>query len=143
MTSPRDHDRIAHMVEACDQAAEFVAGRTRDDLGHDRMLQLALVKLVEIVGEAAKAVSDDTRAQYPTVPWSIAARTRDRLTHHYFEVDLDVLWPRSPRVSRLCVPRFLLQRADTRRSTTGSRRSRCVTSTREPARRGAPRAFAG
>jgi uncharacterized protein with HEPN domain len=92
MTSPRDDDRIAHMVEACDQAAEFVAGHTRDDLGHDRMLQLALVKLVEIVGEAAKAVSDDTRAQYPAVPWSIAARTRDRLTHHYFEVDLDVLW---------------------------------------------------
>lgn len=92
MTSPRDDDRIAHMIGACEQAADFVAGRTRDDLEHDRMLQLALVKLVEIVGEAAKAVSDDTRARYPDVPWSIAARTRDRLTHHYFEVDLDLLW---------------------------------------------------
>lgn len=56
------------------------------------MFQLALVKLVEIVGEAAKAVSEQTRAQYPEVPWSIAARTRDRLTHHYFEIDLDRLW---------------------------------------------------
>ena len=56
------------------------------------MLQLALVKLVEIIGEAAKAVSDDTRRRYPDVPWSLAARTRDRLTHHYFEVDLEVLW---------------------------------------------------
>ena len=92
MTSPRDDDRIAHMIAACDQAATFVAGRTRDDLDEDRMLQLALVKLVEIVGEAAKAVSDDTRRRYPEVPWSAAARTRDRLTHHYFEVDLDRLW---------------------------------------------------
>lgn len=92
MTLPRDDDRIAHMIEACDQAAEFVSGRTRADLDHDRMLQLALVKLVEIIGEAAKAVSEDTRARYPVVPWSIAARTRDRLTHHYFEVDLDRLW---------------------------------------------------
>ena len=56
MTSPRDDDRIAHIVDACEQAESFIAGKTRDDLEHDRMLQLALVKLVEIVGEAAKAV---------------------------------------------------------------------------------------
>ena len=92
MPSPRDADRIAHMIEACEQAAEFVDGRTRADLDHDRMLTLALVKLVEIIGEAAKAVSTSTQARYPDVPWSIAARTRDRLTHHYFEVDLDRLW---------------------------------------------------
>jgi len=92
MTSPRDADRVAHIIEACDQSAEFIAGRTRDDFDRDRMLQLALVKLVEIVGEAAKSVSGETQAQYPNVPWSLAARTRDRLTHHYFEVDLDRLW---------------------------------------------------
>jgi uncharacterized protein with HEPN domain len=92
MTSPRDDDRIAHIVEACEEVATFVVGKTRDDLGDDRMLQLALVKLVEIVGEAAKAVSNDTRRRYPEVPWSAAARTRDRLTHHYFDVNLDVLW---------------------------------------------------
>ncbi len=56
------------------------------------MLQLALVKLVEIIGEAAKAVSDETRRRYPDVPWSLAGRTRDRLIHHYFEVDLEVFW---------------------------------------------------
>lgn len=92
MTSPRDDDRIAHMIEACEEAAEFVAGRTIEDLDDDRMLQLALVKLVEIVGEAAKSVSAETQARYPDVPWSAAVRTRDRLTHHYFEVNLDVLW---------------------------------------------------
>lgn len=92
MTSPRDDDCIAHIVDACEEVATFVAGKTQYDLEDDRMLQLALVKLVEIVGEAAKAVSDDTRRRYPEVPWSAAARTRDRLSHHYFDVNLDVLW---------------------------------------------------
>lgn len=92
MTLPRDDDRIAHMIEACEQAAEFVSGRTRADLDHDRMLQLALTKLVEILGEAAKSVSEETRARYPDVPWSEAARARDFLAHHYFQIDLDRLW---------------------------------------------------
>lgn len=47
---------------------------------------------MEIVGEAAKQVSDATRARYPDVPWSAAARMRDRLVHHYFDMNLDVLW---------------------------------------------------
>lgn len=56
------------------------------------MLRLALTKLVEIVGEAAKQISPSGRAEFPDVPWSAAARTRDRLVHHYFDIDLDVLW---------------------------------------------------
>lgn len=56
------------------------------------MLKLALTKLVEIVGEAAKQVSEPTRSQHPDVPWSAAARMRDRLVHHYFDIDLDILW---------------------------------------------------
>jgi hypothetical protein len=53
---------------ACEQAVEFTAGRNRDELDHDRMLQLALVKLVEVVGEAAKAVGEVTRTRDPDVP---------------------------------------------------------------------------
>jgi uncharacterized protein with HEPN domain len=92
MTAPRDDDRIAHILGACEEAAVFVSGCTYDQFAEDRMLQLALVKLVEIIGEAAKAVSPETQAEHPEVPWSAAARTRDRLTHHYFEIDLEVLW---------------------------------------------------
>lgn len=55
-------------------------------------MRLALTKLVEIVGEAAKQVSEEGRAEFPNVPWSAAARMRDRLVHHYFDIDLDVLW---------------------------------------------------
>jgi uncharacterized protein with HEPN domain len=51
-----------------------------------------LTKLIEIVGEAAKAISPDGRAAIPDVPWRAAARMRDRLVHHYFDINLDVLW---------------------------------------------------
>jgi uncharacterized protein with HEPN domain len=89
---PDDEVRVRHLVEAAETAIRFVDGRTRSDLDDDEMLTLALTKLVEIVGEAAKQVTPATRAEHPAVPWSAAARMRDRLVHHYFDIDLDVLW---------------------------------------------------
>ncbi len=89
---PDDDVRLRHLVEAAETAIRFVEGREPADLESDYMLRLALTKLVEIVGEAAKQVSPTTRADHPDVPWSAAARMRDRLVHHYFDIDLDVLW---------------------------------------------------
>jgi len=89
---PDDEVRIRHLLDAGSKALVYSAGKTRDDLSEDEVLRLALTKLVEIVGEAAKQVSAETRAEYPSVPWSAAARVRDRLVHHYFDIDLDVLW---------------------------------------------------
>jgi uncharacterized protein with HEPN domain len=51
-----------------------------------------LTKLVEIVGEAAKSISITGGASLPDIPWRAAARMRDRLVHHYFDINLDVLW---------------------------------------------------
>jgi uncharacterized protein with HEPN domain len=70
----------------------FVADRARSDLDSDRVLLLALCKLIENVGEAAKGVTPPFRAAYPDVEWSSAARMRDRIVHHYFEIDLEVVW---------------------------------------------------
>lgn len=89
---PDDAARLRHMRDATEQALDFVAERTRPDSDSDPMLSLALTKLVEIIGEAAKQVSPETRARFPGVPWSDAARTRDRLIQHYFDIDFDVLW---------------------------------------------------
>lgn len=80
------------MIEAGEKAVGFAAGRSRADLDSDEMLRFALVKLVEIVGEAAKQVSDETRGRHPAVAWAEAARMRDRLVHHYFDINLDILW---------------------------------------------------
>lgn len=89
---PDDAVRIGHLRDAAEKALEFSRGKSRSDLDDDEMLVLALTKLVEIVGEAAKQVSETTRASHPDVPWTAASRMRDRLVHHYFDIDLDVLW---------------------------------------------------
>lgn len=92
MTPPDDIIRLRHLREAAGKAVEFSASRNRHSLDDDELLRLGLTKLVEIVGEAAKQVSEPTRATHPEVPWSAAARMRDRLIHHYFDIDLDILW---------------------------------------------------
>lgn len=92
MTLPDDEFRVRHLVEAAEKAIGYAAQRERVDLDTDELLRLALTKLVEIVGEAAKQVSAETRGKHPAVPWSAAARMRDRLIHHYFDINLDVLW---------------------------------------------------
>ena len=70
---PEDRVRIRHLVDAAATAEQFVEGRERSDLDTDEMLRLALTKLVEIVGAAAKQVTAEGRSERPDVPWSAAA----------------------------------------------------------------------
>ncbi len=95
---PEDDVRLRHLVDAAERAVQFTAGRSRSDLDTDEMLTLALTKLVEIVGEAAKQVSAETQDAYPAVPWSAAARMRDRLVHR---VELLVVPGRAAASERL------------------------------------------
>jgi uncharacterized protein with HEPN domain len=98
---PEDRIRLRHLREAATKAISYSEGKQRIDLDDDELLRLALMtgpapsgmtKLVEIVGEAAKSISITGRASLPDVPWRAAARMRDRLVHHYFDINLDVLW---------------------------------------------------
>jgi uncharacterized protein with HEPN domain len=70
-----DRNRIRHMIEAARQAMAFVAGRQRDDLDSDPQLRLALVRALEIVGEAASRISPEMRSAHPEVPWRFAVST--------------------------------------------------------------------
>ena len=70
----------------------MVGERQRQDLGQNRMLELALVRLIEIIGEAAARVSMEGQRGYPSIPWPEIIGMRNRLVHGYDEVDLDVLW---------------------------------------------------
>jgi len=89
---PEDRTRILHMIEAAEAMSQFVAGRARRDLDTDTMLLFALVRAVEVFGEAAGKVSSMTRAKSPGLPWPQIVATRNRLIHAYFEVDRDILW---------------------------------------------------
>lgn len=88
---PADRVRLKHLVDAADAAARFSAGRSRADLDHDEMLRFALVRAVEIVGEAASKVTEQTRASIE-LPWPAIVGMRNRLVHAYFDVDRQILW---------------------------------------------------
>jgi uncharacterized protein with HEPN domain len=88
----RDDDRLAHMLAAARRAVSLTADRARHDLDDDDVLAFALTHLLEILGEAAKGVSSETKERYPGLQWSQMAATRDRLVHGYFSVDLDIVW---------------------------------------------------
>ena len=90
--SPDDRVRLLHMVEAAESAQGFIKGRDRTDLDTDRMLVFALVRAIEIIGEAAARVSPEGRDEIPGIPWSRIVGMRNRLIHAYFEVDAEILW---------------------------------------------------
>lgn len=87
-----DAVRLQHMLDAGQEALGFARGRGRSDLNSDRMMVLALVKAIEIIGEAASRVSEETRVQLPGLPWADIIAMRHRLVHAYFEINLDILW---------------------------------------------------
>ena len=87
-----DPSRLRHMLDAARLAISFTNGRSRSDLDRDPQMMLAMVKAIEIVGEAAGRVSIEYRDSHPEVPWLDVISMRNRLVHAYFDVDLDVLW---------------------------------------------------
>jgi uncharacterized protein with HEPN domain len=89
------HDPSVTLRQMRDYAVEamgFAAGRSRSDLDTDRMLQLALVRLVEVVGEAATRLPKELRDNHPSVPWRQIISARNRLIHGYDNVSLDLVW---------------------------------------------------
>jgi uncharacterized protein with HEPN domain len=87
-----DVGRFQHMLDHAQEAIDMARGKTRADLDVDRKLNLALVRLLEIIGEAAARVSVAGQQTLPQVPWSAIIGLRNRLIHGYDEVDLDILW---------------------------------------------------
>jgi uncharacterized protein with HEPN domain len=84
--------RLQHMVDAANEALSFVAEKSKTELRTDRALVLALVKSIEIVGEAASKVSRELRSRSPEIPWVDIVAMRNRLIHSYFDVNIDIVW---------------------------------------------------
>ncbi len=90
--TPDDLVRLQHIVEALNSAIRFAEGRQRSDLDSDDMLRFALVRAIEIAGEAASRISVETRNELADLPWNSMVGMRNRLVHAYFDVDCDILW---------------------------------------------------
>ncbi|MEF3168821.1 MAG: DUF86 domain-containing protein [Deltaproteobacteria bacterium] len=89
---PNDLVRLRHILDAAKEAQGFTRNRRREDLEHDRQLVWALVKAVEIIGEAAYQLSAEAKAESPNIPWQKIIGMRHRLVHAYFDINLDILW---------------------------------------------------
>ena len=88
------HDPSVTLRQMRDYAVEamgFAEGRSRSDLDTDRLLQLALVRLVEVIGEAATRLPTELREKYPSVPWRQIINARNRLIHGYDNVSHDLV----------------------------------------------------
>ena len=84
--------RLRHMLDYAREAHKTVCRRKREDLDDDRQLNLSLVRLLEIVGEAAARVPTNEREKYPGIPWPEIVGLRNRLIHGYDQVNFDLLW---------------------------------------------------
>ena len=92
MLSEADVVRHRQMLDATQEAIAFASNRSRQDLDEDRMLSFALVRAIEIIGEAANKVSPEGRALCPNLPWPSLIGMRNRIVHAYFDIDLNRVW---------------------------------------------------
>jgi uncharacterized protein with HEPN domain len=92
MTHHNDLVYLRHMRDHATEALNILGNTPRDALIFSRVLQLALLHLVEIVGEAAGRVSPTTRARLDAIPWREAISMRNRIIHGYDSVDVTMLW---------------------------------------------------
>ncbi len=90
---PRDFEvYLEDIRQAIGKIQSYTAGITRDMFDQDDRTVDAVIRNLQIIGEAAKAIPDAIRAGYPNVEWKKIAGLRDILAHQYFEVDLDIIW---------------------------------------------------
>lgn len=87
----RDRLYLSHVASAIDAARSFTVDG-RDAFMADLKTQSAVIRQIEIIGEAVKRLSDEAKNAEPAVPWRLIAGTRDRLIHGYFQVDLTAVW---------------------------------------------------
>ena len=85
-------DCLNEIIEAISLIKEFTANMEFEDFESDKKTQFAVIRALEIIGEATKAIPEEFKEEHPEVPWKEMARIRDKLIHAYFGVDLRVVW---------------------------------------------------
>lgn len=86
-----DRERLADMLESCQRIAHIV-GLGRQQFESDSIVQDALIRRLEVLGEAAGRLGADVRNGHPEVPWRQVIGMRNRAVHGYFDIDLDQVW---------------------------------------------------
>jgi len=87
-----DIARLAHILEAISEIENYIKGRNYNDFLNDSMLRFACIKQLEIIGEAANHISEETRKNFSTVVWVQIIGMRNLFIHEYFGIDLNIAW---------------------------------------------------
>jgi uncharacterized protein with HEPN domain len=90
--SRRDLDFLHDIQEAIDRSLAYTNGLNWGEYLQDHKTQDAVARNLEVLGEATKNLSEDLRNRYPSVPWRVMSGTRDRLIHHYFGINQEIVW---------------------------------------------------
>ncbi len=99
-------DYLRDIVHALEECLEFTADMDYDSFAADARTHKAVVRNLEIVGEAAKKLPAGLRAEYPELPWKSIIGMRDKLIHDYFGVDLRIVWATAGANTRSALPTF-------------------------------------
>lgn len=83
---------IEHILECIERIEEYTRGVTKEEFLSSGQLQDAVIRRIEVIGEAIKNIPDDIKQRYPDIPWREIAGMRDILIHEYFGVDLELIW---------------------------------------------------
>lgn len=83
---------VEHILENIRDIEEFSKELTKNKISKDKLRQKAIIRSIEIIGEAVKNLPELFRKKYPKIPWKKISGTRDRIIHHYFGIDLNIVW---------------------------------------------------
>lgn len=100
-----DPAKLWDMLDACDRIARFISGRSQADFRTDDLLRSAVERQIEIVGEAARGVSEAFKSAHSEIPWRPIMAQRHILAHEYGEIEPDRIW----RVATVHVPALAAQ----------------------------------
>jgi len=90
--SRKPEQRIGDIVYCCEKILRFTSGLNQEQLAEQELVMDAVLRNIEIIGEATKNLPDDVRARMPGVEWKKIAGMRDWVSHVYFRVDPDIVW---------------------------------------------------
>jgi uncharacterized protein with HEPN domain len=94
------------MLEAAHTCLQFGVGKGRVDFEKDQMLSFAVIRALEIFGEAASRISNDLQKKHPHIPWRAIVGMRNRLIHVYFDIDYDIVWEAISNEIPLIIPKL-------------------------------------
>lgn len=85
-------DYLEDILKAINAVEDFISGLDYNRFATDKKTIFAVSRAIEIIGEASKQIPSQIKEQYPHIPWQEIARMRDKMIHHYFGINLKILW---------------------------------------------------